>query len=195
MPRGMIIKAMRPLFYKGTLAILLMFIFERQVDSALQLMGYDINIVSYFALVRDIHSRFVLYFDGAEKLDLAHFHMLDVALLLSIIVWGAWLTAGIVFLKKYDNDLRLLCVRLFERFQGRRLFLYFSWMFALSWPIILSNTPRTSLANPEMLFIVNHIPKVYFFAIALSYYLCGGFLLSLSVLLIVWKLHRRSAAD
>jgi len=118
--------------------------------------------------------------------------MLDVALLLSIIVWGTWLTVGIVFVKKYEGEYQSFCIRVYERFRGRQVFLYFSWVFALSWPIILSITPRVPITNPEMLFLMTHLPKVYFFAVALSYYLCGGFIFSLSILLLVWKALRPS---
>jgi hypothetical protein len=189
MPRRILRIAIRPFLYEGTVVILLMFLFEQQVDGALGLVGYDRNIVSYFAIVRSIHSRFVLYYDGAANLDPAHFHMLDLVLLLSIVVWGTWLTTGIICLNKYDQDLRLFSTRVLDRFRGRRLFLCFSWMFVLSSPIILSITPRIPLVNPEMHFILDHIPKVYFFAVALSYWI-GGFLFGLSILLIVWKVWR-----
>jgi hypothetical protein len=147
MPRRII----RPLLAGGIFAILLMFVFERQVDNALELVGYDRNFISYFPFVRNLHSRFALYYRGAENLDIAHFHMLDVAVSLSIIVWGAWLSARIIFLI-YDNGLQLSFKPLVERFRGSVLFLLLSWIFVLSGPVILSITPRVPVTNPEMLF-------------------------------------------
>src|SRR5665213_3433066 len=61
----------------GLLAILLMFVFERQVDNALQLIGYDRSVVSYVPFIRNLHLRFGLYYRGAANLDIARFHMLD----------------------------------------------------------------------------------------------------------------------
>jgi hypothetical protein len=186
MPRGIVRVAVRPLLAGGIFAILLMFIFEREVDSALELAGYDRNFISYFPFVRNLYFRFVLYYRGAGNLDVAHFHMLDVTVLLSIVVWGGWLTAGFIFLK-YDNGFQLFCNRVAERFRGRELFLYFSWIFALSGPIILSITPRVPVTNPEMLFLLTYIPRLYFFVVAIAYYFFGGFLYSLSILFVVWK--------
>src|SRR5665213_1138535 len=135
----------------GLLAILLMFVFERQVDNALQLIGYDRSVVSYVPFIRNLHLRFGLYYRGAANLDIARFHMLDLALLLSLTVWGAWLMAGIIFLRKCDDDFRLFCARVWERYRGRHLALCVSWVFVLSGPVILSTTPRIPVTNPELL--------------------------------------------
>jgi hypothetical protein len=174
----------------GVGAILLMFAFERQFDSVLELAGYDRNVVSYISFVRNIHSRFVLYYRESANLDIAYFHMLDVVVLLSVVAWGCWLTAAIIFLRRCDDEIRSFCQRVFERFRGRLLFLCFAWAAGLSSPIILTICPRKPLTNPEMLLLLRYVPKAYFLTVALSYYWCGGFLFSLSILLLIWKMTR-----
>ncbi len=190
MLRGVVRTAFQLSVIGGMLTILLMFVFERQVDNALELIGYDRSLVSYVPFIRNLHLRFVLYYSGVANLDVAHFHMLDVALLLSMTVWGAWLTAGIIFLKRCDDDFRLFCVRVWERYRGRHLALCVSWVFVLSCPVILSTMPRMPVTNPELLLMFTYIPRFYFFMIALAYFLSGGLLFGLSILLLVWKAFR-----
>jgi hypothetical protein len=189
MLRGSVKTAFQLSVIGGMLAILLIFVFERQVDSAIELIGYDRLVVSYLPFIRNLHLRFMLYYDRAANLDIAHFHMLDLALLLSLNVWGAWLMAGIIFLKKRDDEFRLFCARVWERYRGRHLALYVSWVFVLSCPIILSVLPRVPVTNPEIRCILTYVPIFYFFTIATSYFL-GGLLFGLSVLLLVWKAFR-----
>jgi len=185
MLRGAVRVAFQLSIIGGVLVIILMFVFERQVDSALGLIGYDRSVVSYVPFIMHLHLRFVVYYSGVANLDIAHFHMLDVALLLSLTVWGAWLMAGIICLKKCDDDFRLFCDRVWKRYRARYLALCVSWVFVLSCPIILSVVPIVPVTNPELLLIFTYIPRFYFFTIALSYFL-GGLLFGLSILLLVW---------
>jgi hypothetical protein len=103
---------------------------------------------------------------------------------------GAWLSARIIFLI-YDNGLQLSFKPLVERFRGSVLFLLLSWIFVLSGPVILSITPRVPVTNPEMLFLLAHVPRFYFFVVALGYWF-GGFLYSASMLFLVWKVFRQN---
>lgn len=193
--KGLIRTALRVLLAGGICAIVLMFVFEEQVDGALRWVGYDGNVVSNFAVVRGLHSRFSLYYMGAASLSIAHFHMLDVVLYSTIVVWGAWLAYGVAFISRYDNELRLFSSYVLQRYRGRRLYLCCSWIFMLSGPIIVSLTPGKRITNPELLFVLAHVPKLSFFIVALAYYLCGGFLWCLSILLLVWMLYRQSRSE
>ena len=186
------LSAFRFLLVGGLFALLLMFIFEQQVDNALGLVGYSGNFVSCFPFVKNLYFHLVSSNNRLANLDVAHFHMLDVALWLSTVVWGIWLTTGIISLKKYDNAFRLFLPLMSERYRGRRTFMYFSWIFMLSGPVILSIPPRTPLDNPEILFVLTHIPKFYFLVVALSYYFCGGFGFSLLALFLIWKIFRQN---
>lgn len=170
----------------GSILILLMFLFERQVDIALRIVGYSDNFVSYFPFIRNIYFRLVSSHKLAS-IDVAHFHLLDVAVCLTVAVWGVWLALGVIFIKRYDAGFRVGLLDLLEGYRGRRVVMYFSWIFALSAPIIMSIPPRLPLDNPELLFVLRHIPGFYFFAIGLSYYVCGGFMLALSILVLIWK--------
>jgi hypothetical protein len=174
--------------------ISLMFVFEHQVDNALRLVGYDSNFVSSFSFLKN------LYFHLSSskrivRLDVVHFHILDVVLWLSIFVGGSWLALGIIFIRKIDSRVRLGLARLSERCRGRRLIVFLSWIFMLSGPIVLSMPPREPLDNPEILFVLNHIPQFYFFFIAQCYYFCGGFMLSLTILLLVWHVLNLSRSN
>jgi len=189
MLRGVVRTAFQLSVIGGLLAIVLIFVFERQVDNAIELMGYDGSVVSYVPFIRNLHSRFSLYYSGVANLDTAHFHMLDLALLLSLAVWGAWLMVGIIFLKRCDDDFRLFYARMWERYRGRHLALCVSWVFVLSCPVILSTTPRIPVTNPELLLMFTYIPRFYFCITALSYFV-GGLLFGLTVLLLVWKTFR-----
>ena len=171
----------------GSVLILLMFLFERQVDNALRIVGYNDSFVSYFPFVRNIYFRLVSSHKLAS-IDAAHFHLLDVAVCLTVAVWGIWLALGVIFIKRYDAGFRVGLLYLLEGYRGRRVVMYFSWIFALLAPIIISLPPRLPLDNPELLFVLRQIPGFYFFAIALSYYVCGGFLLGLSILILIWKM-------
>jgi hypothetical protein len=170
----------------GSALILLMFVFERQVDSALQLVGYNDNFVSYFPFIGNIYFRLV----SSHKLasvDVAYFHLLDVAVCLTVAVWGIWLMLGVIFLNRHGAAVRVGLSYALEGYRGRRPLIYFTWIFMLSTPIIMSIPPRLPLDNPELLFVLRHIPGFYFFGIALTYYICGGFVLGLSLLLLIWK--------
>jgi hypothetical protein len=177
----------RHLLVGGIFVLLSIFIFEQQVDNALGLVGYNGNFVSYFPFVKNMYFHLIASNRRIANLDVAHFHMLDVALWLSIVVWGTWLTAGIISLKKYDNAFRLFLPLMSERYRRRLRFMYFSWAFMLLGPIILSIPPSAPLENPEILFVLANIPRFYFFVIALSYYLCGGFGFSFLILFLIWR--------
>ena len=177
---------LRVLLVGGMLSILLMFLFERQADDVLSLIGYNDNFVSYFPFVKNMYFHFIASKKTAN-ISVAHFHILDVVVWLSIVAWGSYLAAGIIHLRLYDDGFRLGLARLSEQYRGRRLILYISWLFLLSCPILLSIQPKPLANNPEMLFVLTYIPEFYFFVVALSYYFCGGFLLSFSIFLFIWK--------
>jgi hypothetical protein len=195
MVKGLIRTALRFLLAGGICAIVLMFVFEEQVDYALRWVGYDGNVLSNFSVVRGLHSRFALNYEGTASLSMAHFHMLDVVLYLTMIVWGAWLAYGVIFIRRYDNELRLFSAHILERYRGRRVYLYLSWIFMLFGPIVVSIMPVERVTNPEILFILAHAPKLYFSFVALTYYFFGGFSWSLSILLLVWRLYRQSRSE
>ena len=176
----------------GFVLILLMFVFEQQVGEALGLIGYDSNSVSYFPFVKNMYLQLASS-NRLASIDVTHFHLLDVVLWLSIAVWGSWLAAGIIFLDRYDPMLGSGFSRLSERYRGRRLYLYFCWIFMLSGPVVMSIPPR--LDNPEVRYVLTHIPKFYFFLVALTYYFCGGLLLSFSVLLLIWFISKTFRQD
>jgi hypothetical protein len=171
----------------GVLAILLMFLFERQTNDVLRLAGYNDEFVSYFPFVRNNYFTFISSKKTAS-ISVAHFHILDVVVWLSIIVWGAWLADGIFRLRQCDNGFRLAVARVLERYRGRRLILYITWLFMLLGPIIVSIQPKPLADNPEMRLILTYIPQIYFLVVALTYYICGGFLLGFSILLLIWKI-------
>ena len=169
------------------LSILLIFVFEHRVDGALRLVGYEEKFVSCFPFIRN------MYFPLATSnklggIDIAHFHLLDFALWLTIAVWGIWLAVGIFLLNHYDRGLS----RLSELYRGRWLQVYLSWIFLLGCPVIMSIPLRTPLYNPELLFVLRHAPRFYFFTIAFTYYLCGGFLLTFLILLLIWNVFRKN---
>jgi hypothetical protein len=127
----------RYLLVGGMLVILLMFIFERPVDGVLKLFGYDDGFVSYFPFVKSMY----FHFKSSKKtsdISVTHFHLLDLALCLSIVVWGACLTAVIIHFKRYDDGFRIGLARISENYRKRSSVLYFCWVLMLCGPILVS---------------------------------------------------------
>jgi hypothetical protein len=176
----------RRLLVGGILVILLMFVFERQLDDALSAFGYNDDFLSYFPFIKPMYLRF-LSSKKTANIGVAHFHILDLVLWLSIAVWGTWLTVVTINFKHYDDGFRLGLSRVSERYRGQRPFLYISCIFMLFTPVLLTIQPKPLANNPEFLFILTYIPQFYFFVVALSYYFIGG-LLSMLILILLWKL-------
>ena len=176
----------RYLLAGGILVILLMFLFERQVDVLLRVFGYNDDFLSYFPFVQNMYLRFVLVKKTAN-ISAAHFHILDLVLWLSVVVWGTCLVAVILNFKHYDDGFRLAVSRLSERYRGQRSFLYIVWIFMLFGPIILSIQPKPLANNPEFRLVLTYVPQFYFFIVAISYYFaaCAW---SMSILILIWKL-------
>jgi hypothetical protein len=176
----------RYLLVGGMFVILLMFVFEQQIEHALELFGYNDDFVSHFPFLKNMYFNFVSS-KKTTNISVVHFHMLDIALCLSIAVWGTCLTTVIINFKHYDNGFRLGLSRISERYRGRRLILYISWIFMLCGPIIVSIQPKPLADNPELRFLLTYIPRFYFFVVAQTYYL-GGCFWSFSILILIWKL-------
>jgi hypothetical protein len=170
----------------------LLFAFDQQLDSVLRLVGYDDNSASYFPFIRDLHSYFVAS-PSLGHVDIAYFHMLDVVLWLSIAVWGTWFATGIVFIRQYDDFFRVFLYHMSKRHRGRRLVVYLSWIWVLLIPFVLTfgSMKAKLLRDPQIIFFIARLPKLFFLILAWAYYYCGGLAFSLIALFFIWKIFRQ----
>lgn len=75
-----------------------LFLFDRQVDRLLDLVGYRSDFVSYFPFLRALHAHLISTV-GIENVSAAYFHVLDACLWMAIAVWGTRLIAGLFLLR------------------------------------------------------------------------------------------------
>jgi hypothetical protein len=171
-------------------ALILMFAFEQMVDNVLWAIGYDTNTVSYFPFLRDLYSH-LRASPRIGDLNLTYFHILDIAVSLSILVWGVWLAIGILFLKQYDAYFGVAVPRIVASYERKRFVLYVGWSLMLSSPFLVTYLlmqPKLT-HDPEIAWLITNHPKVLFFILAMMYHF-GGFLISFTVLFLAWKIFR-----
>jgi len=81
----------------------LMCMFERKADAILGLFGYSKEFASSFPFIKALYLNVVF---TVARIDIGYFHILDVALWVSLVAWTIWLIVGIVLLKAYDPAFR-----------------------------------------------------------------------------------------
>jgi hypothetical protein len=168
-----------------------MLLFAPQVDIAMRLLGYEADVVSYFPFLRIFYFRLLSY-NLIPAAAVSYFHILDVALLLSLAVWGFRLAAGIIFLKQYDDLYLKLSRRLAETPRGRLFCAFLGVIVLLQLPLgttYLMIQPKVFSA-PEFVLLMAYLPAVYFLMFAALFWL-SGFFVSELLLFLLWIVVRR----
>lgn len=191
-PLAMILtRGMAACFVVLGLALVLLFPFEKQLNGVLRLLGYDDNFISSFPFLRHLYSRLTSV-PWTASTDVGYFHLLDVVVWQSIVVWGTWLGAGIVFLKQYDDYFQKLPILASERTRGRPWVIYLGWILVPLSAAVIAYVcgQEKSLRDPEIVFVLKRFPGFYFWIFATLYYF-GAALFAGGALCAIWTIFRQ----
>lgn len=162
-----------------------MFLFAHEIDRALDLVGYDSQFVSEFPFIRGWYLR-MTEFPATRNVELAYFHVLDLAMSLTIAVWASWLVTGIVFLKQYDHFFQIMGGRLLAPHPVQ---LSLSFITALALPFILYYGTGSSKIMHDIAWCITELPILFFTFVAFAYFVYG-YIATFGVLFILWKIFR-----
>jgi hypothetical protein len=181
-----------PYVLVGIFALLtVMLLFAPLFDSALRLLGHEADVVSYFPFLRIFYFRLLSY-NLIPATAVSYFHILDVALWLSLAVWGGRLAAGIVALKQYDDLYLKLLRRLAGTPRGQLFVLFLGAVLLVQSPLgttYLMIQPKVFSA-PEFILLMTYLPAVYFLMFGTLFWF-GGFILSELLVFLLWVVVRR----
>jgi hypothetical protein len=124
-----------------------------------------------------------------EDINIAHFHLLDVAMWYLAIVSGVRFFTIFFFLKQYDDYYRCYqdsLSRSYERY-GWRTYIGGLALLMLT-PIAVSNM-QFVMRDRELFLFVRYFPRLYFFMILFVYYYAWLICIEIGLLL-VWKVFR-----
>jgi hypothetical protein len=164
------------------------FAFATPTNNFLRLIGYNDGFVSFFPAFRSLY-----FYLSASRItttvNIADFHILDVFLWWWIVILAIRLMSGLIYLKQFDDLYRAYALGLTQRFSRKRLLvngvmgilLLFS-PFTLTQPQLISDWKFT--------FLIRHYPQVYFWSIAMAYFIVGYFFVEL-LLFGFWKIFRQ----
>lgn len=170
------------------------FIFERQVEAALQLLGYGSNFVSHFAFIRNQYY-YLINSGTLPNVSVAHFHMIEIATWLAVVVASTVFLPGAAILLWSDNAPYRLSYDMIVRLKaGKRLKLIcgFFILFPLA-GFVLSSMPTQSKAKPFFL-IMKDAPRLYFFMLSAAYSLFA-WMSALSIMILCWLILWRGRTD
>jgi hypothetical protein len=109
---------------------------------------------------------------GIENVSKAYFHILDACLWMSFAIWGTRLTAGLFFLRQYDDLYRRVSLNIAHMPRERVYFLFIGSILICLSPIFITwvlMQPKI-LNDPEIMFVVNWLPIAYFLSLAVTYF-------------------------
>ena len=153
-------------FLRAFFVFAAMFVFEQQTEDALRLVGYDATFISSFPFIRN---QYLIASERLNEINIAHFHLLDVAVWWLIILVGMRFLATTIFLKQYDDRYRYVRQILSRGYERYGWVVYFGVVMMVA-PFIVSNM-QLVLSAPEFFLFVKYFPRTYFFMILFIYYL------------------------
>lgn len=180
-------------FFIAPLPILvLVCVFEREVETVLGMFGYSNEFVSSFPFIKAFYLN-VTSTEALGRTGIGYFHILDAALWVSIMAWTIWLIVGVVLLRGYDPFFRRLLAILLPRFGGSRLSV--NLILAVPLPMFLfiahASAQTKMVAIPEIFLFLKYAPGAFIFLLATTYYY-GVVLSAVSILFFIWKLFRQN---
>jgi hypothetical protein len=170
---------------------LFLFLFSHQIDHVLSIFGYKADFVSYFPFLRALHARLISSVKIGD-VSTVYFHVLDVCVWMCLAVWGTRLTAGLFFLRQYDDFYQGVSLRLAHTPREQVYAGILGGIIASVAPFgvtYLLMQPKI-LNDPEIVFVVVWLPAAYFISLAVTYFYCTGCLVELSLFLL-WKVLRQ----
>jgi hypothetical protein len=172
---------------------IVMFVLEQPVDDALALIGYNDTFIASFPFVRDQY----LYLTATRKIaniSVAHFHILDIAVWLSVFMSSARLATIFIFFKYFDIPFQRVSFILSH--DKKSTFsaippIYRAWLVIVIivagfWPM---TDIRFQVRVHEWFYVMREFPKVYFCLLSICYYVVSVFTSTICSYLI-WKIFR-----